>query len=112
MTSGADYAEYMTKAVTDTIGKGDIVGVNSDGLLTTAFDDSISFVIKSTNPSLVGNDTWGIESEDENEIEEARIKVDRVAFSGQVPCNVTDASVGDYIIPVASSDGKITGEDY
>ena len=108
--SGADYAEYMTKAVTDTIGKGDIVGVNSDGLLTTAFDDSISFVIKSTNPSLVGNDTWGIESEDEDDIEEARIKVDRIAFSGQVPCNVTGASVGDYIIPVASSDGKITGE--
>ena len=79
--SGADYAEYMTKAVTDTIGKGDIVGVNSDGLLTTAFDDSISFVIKSTNPSLVGNDTWGIESEDEDDIEEARIKVDRIAFS-------------------------------
>ena len=108
--SGADYAEYMTKAVTDTIGKGDIVGVNSDGLLTTAFDDSISFVIKSTNPSLVGNDTWGIESEDEDDIEEARIKVDRIAFSGQVPCNVTGASVGDYIIPVASSDGKIIGE--
>lgn len=108
--SGADYAEYMIKSTTDPINKGDIVGVNSDGLLTNIFNDAISFVIKSTDPSFVGNDTWGIESEDKNEIEEARIKVDRVAFSGQVPCNVTGASVGDYIIPVASSDGKITGE--
>jgi hypothetical protein len=108
--SGADYAEYMIKSTTDPINKGDILGVNSDGLLTNIFNDAISFVIKSTDPSFVGNDTWGIESEDKDEIEEARIKVDRVAFSGQVPCNVTGASVGDYIIPVASSDGKITGE--
>ena len=108
--SGADYAEYMIKSTTDPINKGDIVGVNSDGLLTNIFNDAISFVIKSTDPSFVGNDTWGIESEDEDDIEEARIIVDRVAFSGQVPCNVTSASVGDYIIPVASSDGKITGE--
>ena len=108
--SGADYAEYMTKSVTDVINKGDIVGVDSNGLLTNIFNDAISFVIKSTNPSFIGNDTWGIESEDKDEIEEARNKVDRIAFSGQVPCNITGASVGDYIIPVASSDGKITGE--
>jgi len=108
--SGNDYAEYMTKAITDDISKGDVVGVNSDGLLTNIFSNAISFVIKSTDPSFVGGDIWGIESKDEDEIEEARIKVDRIAFSGQVPCNVTGASVGDYIIPVASSDGKITGE--
>ncbi len=108
--SGNDYAEYMTKAITDDISKGDVVGINSDCLLTNIFSDAISFVIKSTDPSFVGGDIWGIESEDEDDIEEARIKVDRVAFSGQVPCNVTGASVGDYIIPVASSDGKITGE--
>ena len=108
--SGNDYAEYMTKAITDNISKGDVVGINSDGLLTNIFSDAISFVIKSTDPSFVGGDIWGIESEDKDDIEEARIKVDRIAFSGQVPCNVTGASVGDYIIPVASSDGKITGE--
>ena len=108
--SGNDYAEYMTKAITDDISKGDVVGVNSDGLLTNIFSDAISFVIKSTDPSFVGGDIWGIESDDEDEIEEARIKVDRIAFSGQVPCNVTGASVGDYIIPIADSNGKITGE--
>ena len=99
----------MTKAVTDTIEKGDIVGINSSGLLTNVFSESISFVIKSTDPSYVGGDSWGNDL-NETDLEIERAKVDRIAFSGQVPCNVTGASVGDYIIPVASSDGKITGE--
>jgi len=106
---GNDYAEYMTKAVTDTIEKGDIVGINSSGLLTNVFSESISFVIKSTDPSYVGGDSWGNDL-NETDLEIERAKVDRIAFSGQVPCNVTGASVGDYIIPVASSDGKITGQ--
>ena len=106
---GNDYAEYMTKAVTDTIEKGDIVGINSSGLLTNVFSESISFVIKSTDPSYVGGDSWGNDL-NETDLEIERAKVDRIAFSGQVPCNVTGASVGDYIIPVSSSDGKITGE--
>ena len=106
---GNDYAEYMTKAVTDTIEKGDIVGINSSGLLTNVFSESISFVVKSTDPSYVGGDSWGNDL-NETDLEIERAKVDRIAFSGQVPCNVTGASVGDYIIPAASSDGKITGE--
>ena len=106
---GNDYAEYMTKAVTDTIEKGDIVGINSSGLLTNVFSESISFVIKSTDPSYVGGDSWGNDL-NETDLEIERAKVDRIAFSGQVPCNVTGASVGDYIIPVSSSDGKITGQ--
>jgi hypothetical protein len=56
--SGADYAEYMVKEITDDIAKGDIVGVNSNGKLTNIFADSVSFVIKSTDPSYVGGDTW------------------------------------------------------
>ena len=46
----------------------------------------------------------------ESRLEIARAKVDRIAFSGQVPCNVYDAQVGDYIIPVQTEDGKITGQ--
>ena len=106
--SGADYAEYMTKAIEDNIVKGDIVGVNENGLLTNIFADAKSFVVKSTNPSYVGADTWGIELKDE-ELEDARIKVDRIAFSGQVPCNVYDANVGDYIIPI-DDNGIIKGQ--
>ncbi len=108
--SGADYAEYMTKAIEDNINKGDIVGVDSNGLLTNIFSDAISFVIKSTNPSYVGGDDWGIGIEDKNELELAKQKVDRIAFSGQVPCNVLDAQVGDYIIPIELEDGKISGQ--
>jgi len=59
--SGADYAEYMTKSVNDAINKGDIVGVDINGKLTNIFADSISFVIKSTDPSYVGGDVWGNE---------------------------------------------------
>jgi len=125
--SGADYAEYMLKAIYDNIEKGDIVGVNINGQLTNIFSDSISFVVKSTDPSYVGGDTWfnvepPIESDfktkEEFEIayeefkeqrEEARQKVDRIAFSGQVPCNVLNAKVGDYIIPI-NNNGKISGQ--
>jgi hypothetical protein len=121
---GTDYAEYMTKAIEDNITKGDIIGVDKNGLLTNIFADSKSFVVKSTNPSFVGGDVWGSvdnigklpnDSNDEQKakhelkLESARVKVDRIAFSGQVPCNVYNAQVGDYIIPI-ELDGKISGQ--
>lgn len=106
--SGADYAEYMTKAIEDDIAKGDIVGVDANGLLTNIFGDAKSFVVKSTDPSYVGGDAWGVKLEGE-ELEAARVKVDRIAFSGQVPCNVYGANVGDYIIPIEIN-GKIAGQ--
>jgi hypothetical protein len=59
--SGADYAEYMTKAGDFTLAKGDVVGIDLNGNLTNVFADAISFVVKSTNPSYVGGDTWGNE---------------------------------------------------
>ena len=130
--SGADYAEYMTKSINDIINKGDIVGVDINGKLTNIFADSISFVVKSTDPSYVGGDVWGnediigkkpLQTEDQSEeefaiinevfeakLEEERAKVDRISFSGQVPCNVLGANVGDYIIPIQTEDGKITGQ--
>jgi len=42
----------------------------------------------------------------EVELEKARACVDRIAFSGQVPCNVTgDFAPGDYVIAVANGGG-------
>jgi len=130
--SGTDYAEYIEKAITDTIAKGDIVGINSEAKLTNIFNNAVSFVVKSTDPSYVGGDVWGnkdaigkkperttdqteeefapILAEFEAKLEEARAKVDRIAFSGQVPCNVTGANVGDYIIPIELENGKIGGQ--
>ncbi|WP_053058613.1 hypothetical protein [Sphingomonas paucimobilis] len=125
--SGADYAEYMIKAVgCGIIAKGDVCGVDRGGRLTKTWADAISFVVKSTDPSLVGGDTWAShlpprpeQEEDETDeafaareaewsavLEQARLCVDRIAFCGQVPCNVTgDFEVGDYIVAVASGAG-------
>lgn len=103
--SGADYAEYMTKAGDFEIAKGDICGIDSSGLLTNVFADAISFVVKSTDPSYVGGDSWGAGIEDKDVLEIERQKVDRIAFAGQVPVNVLGAKAGDYIIPVADKKG-------
>ena len=60
--SGADYAEYMSKAKDGgDIAKGGICGINAEGKLTDRWSDSIHFVVKSTNPSYVGGDVWGTE---------------------------------------------------
>jgi hypothetical protein len=59
--SGADYAEYMTKSGDFTVAKGDVVGIDAQGKLTNVFANAISFVVKSTDPSYVGGDTWGNE---------------------------------------------------
>jgi len=104
--SGADYAEYMKKADScGTIAKGDVCGVDSTGKLTDVFNNAISFVIKSTDPSYVGGDTWGsvdLNLTDE-EYETERQKHDRIAFSGQVPVNITGSfNVGDYVYPQAN----------
>jgi hypothetical protein len=99
--NGADYAEYMTKAGDFTIEKGDVAGIDSNGMLTNVFADAISFVVKSTDPSYVGNDNWGTGIEGA-EFEAARELVDRIAFAGQVPVNVIGATAGDYIVPVVN----------
>ena len=120
--SGADYAEYMTKASDFTLAKGDVVGINANGKLTNVFADAVSFCVKSTDPSYVGGDTWGNEevigkkpededllSEWETKLETARQLVDRIAFAGQVPVNVLGATAGQYIIPV-NDNGSIKGQ--
>lgn len=57
--SGADYAEYMTKTSgCGAIAKGDVCGVDRDGRLTRTWADALRYVVKSTDPSLVGGDTW------------------------------------------------------
>lgn len=170
--SGADYAEYMLKAAgCGVIAKGDVCGVDRDGKLTKTWADAISFVIKSTDPSYIGNDKWAdhlrpkpeqpgaepqapifpaVPADDadeasvaawvaaqaaypallasyqsehaawqqavdayaadlaawKDELEIARAPVDRIAFCGQVPCNVTgEFDVGDYIIAAPNGAG-------
>jgi hypothetical protein len=59
--TGADYAEYMRKAPgVGHVLKGQIIGLNSRGEVTDKWSESHTFLIKSTDPSYVGNDTWHI----------------------------------------------------
>jgi hypothetical protein len=123
--SGADYAEYMEKSGSFTISKGDVIGINAQGKLTNVFEDAISFAIKSTDPSYVGGDVWGSQealgmkrptndsTQEQKDafygaLEIARQKVDRIAFAGQVPVNVTGATAGQYIVPI-NDNGAIKG---
>ena len=107
--SGADYAEYMEKAGDFVIAKGDVCGIDADGKLTNVYANAVAFVVKSTNPSYVGGDSWGAGYKDDPEgLEAARQKVDRIAFSGQVPVNVLGATPGQYIVPV-NDNGAIKG---
>jgi len=58
--SGADYAEYEIKNSTcGVVAKGQIIGFDSNGHITDKWNDSVSFGVKSTNPNIVGGDTWG-----------------------------------------------------
>lgn len=57
--SGADYAEYVRKSLAcGTILKGDVCGIDSKGELTRTWADARRYVVKSTDPNLVGGDTW------------------------------------------------------
>lgn len=57
--NGADYAEYLIKGLLcGTIAPGQIVGIDADGHLTDKWDLAISFAVKSTNPCMVGGDSW------------------------------------------------------
>jgi len=125
--NGNDYAEYMAKSGDFAIAKGAVCGINAEGKLTNVFSDAISFCVKSTDPGLVGGDSWFTEprpkDEDNNEfnldtqeyaewfarMETARATVDRIAFAGQVPVNVLGATAGQYIIPV-NDNGAIKGQ--
>lgn len=42
-------------------------------------------------------------------LETARQSVDRIAYSGKVPCNIIGGAVGDYVIPKAEPDDSISG---
>jgi hypothetical protein len=128
-TNGADYAEYENNGG-KTILKGQIVGFTAEGILTDQFSEAVRFGVKSTSPSFVGGDTWanhigerpekpadGIETPEyiaaltdfETQMESARNQVDRIAYSGKVPCNVFGATAGDYII-VVNDNGSISGQ--
>lgn len=103
---GADYAEFMPRACHDdpVFSKGDIVGIDVNGCLTSIFSESIGFAIISTDPVLVGNSTRDMIAF------EKMGYADCVAFCGQVPVNLSSyAHVGDYIVPI-EEEGRISAK--
>ena len=99
--SGADFAEYMKKKNgTFMINCGDICGIDQNGLLTNVFAESFHFCVKSTSPAIIAKG-----NKEQDELTEA------IAFCGQVPVNVFQCSVGDYIVPTETTSGLITGKN-
>ena len=150
-----------------------MIGIDASGKLTDRWHNAISFVVKSTDPCMVGGDKWSqnlgprpesvarkldhsesqlvseaqpavaavydgvalvtpevparaavyrevtLPGETDEEwaarqapglafdaaLEAARQTVDRIAFSGQVPCNVHGATPGQYLVPVQAGEG-------
>lgn len=175
--SGSDYAEYhyTVDYAVGRIAKGQVIGLTANDEVTDRWSDAVSgFALKSTDPSLVGGDTWATvevvgtapvyphfveparpavqlpedaepaeqmavlqAAEDEFRIvvaaaraayeagplaaynaakaafdavhEEARKKVDRIAYSGRVPVNVLGARPGDYIVAAEGEGDSIVG---
>ncbi|MNC48560.1 hypothetical protein D3C75_976800 [compost metagenome] len=70
------------------------------------WSESVAKVI-AAEPSKRDSDEWLAWEAD---LEAKRQSVDRIAFSGQVPCNVHGAEPGDYIMPVRNGDGSIGGQ--
>lgn len=137
-TGGADYAEYERKSDgCNSVAKGQIVGFDVNGHITDKWIEAISFGVKTTAPSFIGGDTWGNEdiigkrpeqpADDakqsikelyiinlalfESRLEVERQKVDRIAYSGKVPCNSEpNVFVGGYVIAVEGQTGNISGK--
>ena len=97
--SGSDFAEHMTKKNGSfQFEAGDICGIDRNGLLTNIFSESFHFCVKSKNPAIIAKG-----NEEKSELTEA------IAFCGQVPVNVFHCRVGDYIVPIESEGGMISG---
>lgn len=62
---GNDYAEYrqLIPALYGAVAKGTLLGYDANGLMTNVFAHVVGRVLpKSTDPSYVGGDTWGLEA--------------------------------------------------
>lgn len=101
VTPGADYAEFVAKAdPSASYAPGQVLGMNSNGELTDIFADSMHFMIVSSQPSIVGGRL--------DDSPEFAYSNEKMAFCGRVPVDCVSCSVGDYIVPVADAQGKVS----
>lgn len=95
---GSDYAEYVIKSNPDeSFMKGQVVGLDNQGKVTSVFDDSIRFMIVSDNPGVIGGK------------QPSGTSCEIIAFCGRVHAQkpVNQCSQGDYLVPVKGDDGEI-----
>jgi len=99
--SGADYAERMPLAEGVIVSKGDVVGRDKKGRITDSYDESIGFLVVSTNPSFVGGDFWEQEGFTQEQLVE-------IAFCGLVPINTkAPYFVNDAVYAERGEEGEI-----
>lgn len=105
VTAGADYAEYMEKSDVNALYEpGAIIGIDVQGKVTSVFDDSIRFMVVSSQPSIVGGYI-----DDSEDFAQSNVKI---AYCGRVPVSLSSVvdppiAIGSYIVPVANASGSI-----
>jgi hypothetical protein len=119
--SGTDYAEYILHSSSlsgKKLNKGEICGIDRDGTLTNVYADVIRFLVVSTNPSLVGGDTWNSSTNNFEsnfpgpDFEEPSI----IACCGRVPINKYQlyypnsdytTPINCYVVPISKNDALL-----
>ncbi len=100
--AGADYAEYMTKALgCGLVAKGDVCGVDQHGQITRTWADAILFKIKSTDPNLVGGDNWAAHLGDRPEMPIYSRATTKAAYAAAVTQYETDLAVFEAALETA-----------
>ncbi|NDA89366.1 MAG: hypothetical protein EBY20_00400 [Alphaproteobacteria bacterium] len=102
------------------LNKGEICGIDRDGNLTNIYADVIRFVVVSTNPSIVGGDTWNSSTNNFEpispgpDVEEPSI----IACCGRVPINKYQlyypngnykTPINCYIVPISKTNAISAG---
>lgn len=100
-STGSDVAMYLPKNSTcGNIYKNWICGIDANKEITDKFDEAVTFVVRTTQPSLIANNNYAPEDIGSEK------SVIPITLCGLVPVNIS-APVGSYIIPIKNSNGSI-----
>ena len=113
LVPSSDYAEFIKKSVpSDVFYPGDIVGIDANGELTKLFADALHFMIISENPTIIGGYSFADNNSNVSYSDSVFTSLhEKIGFCGRLSVNMPTNSMnvvpGDYIVPIASSDGTI-----
>lgn len=103
-TMGNDHAEYVSKTSgCALVQKGQIVGMTAENKLTDKWAEAVMFLIKSTDPSFVGGDSWahgiGPRPVAKAGIEPAQIRRQRAVLTQQAVPNTNPIEYVEVVVP-------------